>query len=830
MANAQITIKGKNGVSITTTTDAAGKYTDADVSTLTNPYLLRVSNQAGTGYLYSVATATGTANIHPFTDLIIRNWYEVQGSDVEVEFSGSLDPLNLPTVAGIKTIEAVIRNILKTSLASAGVSDSFNLLTSPFDANLVGFDKVLEETNVDIDVTGVVTVIAVDPVTGGTSTLVTTDIITDLSLVPAADTTAPTAPAGLVAIPASTTAIVLFWNASTDSVGVAGYNVYSVNSSGVATKIAATPFPAYSNTGLTSGSTYCYQVEAFDKAGGLSAKIGSTNTCAAPIEDITPPATPTSLTAMAFSASEINLTWAASAGGAVGYDVYRDGIKVATVKETFYNDTGLASSTAYLYTVKAKDAALLVSAASTSASATTSLGTPSAPTGVSATATIGQATISWAVVNGATSYNIYMATVAGVTKSNYLSLTDGMKHDAGTTSPYTHTGLIDGTTYYFVVTAVNSAGESIESAQVSATPTSYSISGTVSGAIQPGVTITVTNVMNAPYTTATIGNGSYSVSGLANGDYTVTPSLTGYTFNPASRAVTITGGVNLTGQNFVATVATAPTYTLTGVVTGPWVEGVKITLSGAGTGTTTTNSMGVYSFTGLLAGDYTVTPSLAGYTYSPSAPAVMVNANTMQSFTATSAIASYSISGTVTETTAKTGTIYLRVYDANCTDCGTKAGTTIATAGGAYTIRGLQTGTYTVNAEMDTLGTGTKNAVNPVGSSTAITIGTANVTDVSITVADPAPLPPVTPTGLKVAPSSGAALIAWDTSKGFNDTEIASAYKIYWGTDTTATTGTPITVTAHGDSFYAQSGLTNGAVLYYRISALMGSAEFRYAM
>lgn len=827
LANTVVTIKGKNGVIITTTTDSDGKYTDADVSTLTKPYLLKVLNATGTGYLYSVATATGTANIHPFTDLIIRNWYKVQNSDIDTEFSGTLDPANLPTVEGIKTIEGVIRNILETSLASAGVSADFNLLTSSFDANQAGFDQVLDETDVVIDdTTGSVDVIAVDPVTGGTSTLVTTDLTTDLSVTPAPDTTTPSDPLNPEAMSGGTTVVTLFWDPSTDDTGVAGYNIYRGISGQTLTMIATSPYPSYKDTGLTSATNYCYQVEAVDAAGNKSAKIGGSGlACATTIADSIAPAAPTSLAATANSSSQIDLTWLAPVDSdVVGYDLYRDGVKVATAKTTSYSDTGLASSTTYSYTVKAKDAALNVSVASSPASATTLPGIPSAPTGVTATATVGSVTISWSAVNGASTYNIYMATEAGVNQSNYASLAGGMTHTTDATS-YDHTGLTDGTTYYFVVTADSGLGESIESAQVSATPTSSSISGTVSGTGKAGVTITVTDAQSTAYTATTSSTGTYSVSGLANGTYTITPSKTGYTFSPASRSVTISSGANSTGQNFTATAVTASTYSLTGTVTGPYVEGVTITLSGAGTGTTTTNAGGTYSFTNLVAGTYTVTPSLAGYNYSPSVPSVSIGANTTQNFTASSAIASYSISGTVTETTAKTGSIYLRVYDTNCTDCGVRAGTTIPTTGGAYTIRGLQSGSYVVNAEMDALGSGVKNAGNPAGNSTTVNITGASAAGVNVTVADVTPPTPVTPTGLAVSPYSSGAFVSWDTPKDNNGTEIASDYKIYWSTNPDATTGgSSATVPAMDDGHYFQSGLANGTY-YYKISALVGTAE-----
>lgn len=87
---------------------------------------------------------------------------------------------------------------------------------------------------------------------------------------------------------------------------------------------------------------------------------------------------------------------------------------------------------------------------------------PAIPTGITATAGNAKVTVSWNSSTGATSYNIYYATSPGVTKA-------GAKV-ANATSPYDVTGLTNDTTYYFVVTAVNSAGESEESSENSATP------------------------------------------------------------------------------------------------------------------------------------------------------------------------------------------------------------------------------------------------------------------------------------------------------------------------------------------------------------------------
>lgn len=88
---------------------------------------------------------------------------------------------------------------------------------------------------------------------------------------------------------------------------------------------------------------------------------------------------------------------------------------------------------------------------------------PAAPNNVVAALGDGLNILGWAPVQGATSFNLIWSTTAGVTKGNGIRIN-------GVTSPLSHTGLVNGTTYFYVVTAVNAAGESVESAEVSATP------------------------------------------------------------------------------------------------------------------------------------------------------------------------------------------------------------------------------------------------------------------------------------------------------------------------------------------------------------------------
>ena len=100
-----------------------------------------------------------------------------------------------------------------------------------------------------------------------------------------------------------------------------------------------------------------------------------------------------------------------------------------------------------------------------SGGSTSSATAPLEPTGVSATAGTDQATIRWDAMTGVTSYNVYYGTSAGVDKA---TATNSVTHVTDNTCIVPN--MINGTTYYFVVSAVNGHGESIESSEVSITP------------------------------------------------------------------------------------------------------------------------------------------------------------------------------------------------------------------------------------------------------------------------------------------------------------------------------------------------------------------------
>jgi hypothetical protein len=102
--------------------------------------------------------------------------------------------------------------------------------------------------------------------------------------------------------------------------------------------------------------------------------------------DTQPPTVPGNLRATGTSSNSVSLAWDASTDnvGVTGYDVYRDGVLATSVSGTAATVTGLAASTTYQFTVRARDAAGNTSGPSNQVTATTQAGTG----GVSAYSTL----------------------------------------------------------------------------------------------------------------------------------------------------------------------------------------------------------------------------------------------------------------------------------------------------------------------------------------------------------------------------------------------------------------------------------------------------------
>lgn len=142
---------------------------------------------------------------------------------------------------------------------------------------------------------------------------------------------------------------------------------------------------------------------------------------------------------------------------------------------------------------------------------------PAAPANVAASPGDTQITISWDLVTGADSYSLYWSNTSGVTKSSGTQI-------AHVTTPFTHTGLTNGTTYYYVVTTVDAGGESAESEEVTASPQQPSpgtvvISGSITYALWSAGDYLVWAMANGQFTSPIV---SVSVTGATSGTYSLT--------------------------------------------------------------------------------------------------------------------------------------------------------------------------------------------------------------------------------------------------------------------------------------------------------------------
>ena len=217
------------------------------------------------------------------------------------------------------------------------------------------------------------------------------------------DTTAPSIPTGLTGTAVSATQINLSWNASTDNVGVRGYQVFRND-----IMIASTTTTSFQNTGLSASTTYRYRVLAYDVSNysGWTPTAVSVTTWGAPGgPDTTAPSIPTGLTGTAVSATQINLSWNASTDnvGVRGYQVFRNDIMIGSTTTTSFQNTGLSASTTYRYRVLAYDVSNYSGWTPTAVSVTTwgapggpDTTAPSIPTGLTGTAVSAtQINLSW---------------------------------------------------------------------------------------------------------------------------------------------------------------------------------------------------------------------------------------------------------------------------------------------------------------------------------------------------------------------------------------------------------------------------------------------------
>lgn len=208
-----------------------------------------------------------------------------------------------------------------------------------------------------------------------------------------------------------------------------------------------------------------------------------------PAATVTPPGQPTGLTATAGNA-QLNVSWTVVTG-ATSYNIYRSssqgsmGSKIASGPNTDFADTSVIDGTTYYYyEVTAVNAAGESPASTQSAAATLNASVavpavPAVPTSVNATRGIAEVSVTWTAAAGATWYNIFRSTIQRSQGTKIGSISD---------TSYADSAALNGTTYYYMVTAANADGECSPSAQVAANPsTGWTTVKMGGGGYVPGV-------------------------------------------------------------------------------------------------------------------------------------------------------------------------------------------------------------------------------------------------------------------------------------------------------------------------------------------------------
>lgn len=428
-----------------------------------------------------------------------------------------------------------------------------------------------------------------------------------------ADAAGPTVPTGLSAT-VDGDDVQLAWTASTDDVGVAGYDIYRGASEGfevsASTKIGSSTTLAHTDTSVPAG-TWFYRVVARDDAGNVSP---ASDTATVDIDDTTAPTKVDGVLAVA-SGSSVALTWNAASDdlAVAGYHVYRAASaefapdasnRIGESATTAFTDTAPAGT--WFYKVLAVDAAGNAGEPSDAATAVVvDSVAPSVPSGVGASVSGSSVGLSWSASTddvGVTGYRVFRGDSAGFEASAGAKVADV----SGTS--FTDEGRPVGTWYYRVA-AVDAAGN------VSAA--SDAVAATVVGVSTP-VTVSLNVVEDALVVGVLPSQNNGALNQLSSrGGSSPLESFLSFDLPAAPAGTVLTGAELRVRTSTDSTASSADTHAIH-LVSGSWSE-MGVTWSNRPTGV------------GALLGTLGATPAInTPYTASLSADALAGSLGTTQ--------------------------------------------------------------------------------------------------------------------------------------------------------------------------------------------------------
>jgi len=389
-------------------------------------------------------------------------------------------------------------------------------------------------------------------------------------------------------------------------------------------------------------------------------------------------------------------------------------------------------------------------------------------------------------------YNIYFSTSPGVTKAG-----SGVTKIAGVTSPYIHTGLANGSAYYYVVTKVTNGKEGVESYEASAVPQPALPAAPTTVKISPAdtsVTITLTRT-NEPSTI------KYNLYWNLTGDFS---------------DLSNTSKVNRLPDAFPGTNTSC---TMNGLVNGTryFFRVVGDTGNGEGAASKTLSAVPRKQVASSAYADEE-TPAVMGAPYTVTAQ--NGNQQTVLTWSAVTPPTAYGVAAddTPINATETNKTLVYNVYWSNTPITSLSGATKVTVTGTSYTHPGLTNGTayyYVVTASVTGMDASGKEIADTVFESAFDACSQVSVV--------PEAKFPAVPSGLAAATGNQQVALSWNRDKTGNTV----SYNLYWTTDASVISDTFVVpskwtkISSLTSNSYVHSGLTSGRTYYYMVTSVI---------